>query len=79
LSGLELRLFLLTRSDPQPGEVGQQIVCARSSDAARRLAGQKAGPEGKHGWMHIDGASCVELVPSGEPRVLMLAVTGRQP
>lgn len=66
-----MKLFLLTR-ESAVGEVRSIVVRAPTTEAARRLASAKAGPEGKDAWLHINKSTCTELADGGEAGVVVV-------
>jgi hypothetical protein len=56
---------------PMPDTVLGFIVRAETAAAARKLAREKAGDEGGYIWLNGEQSTCVELLPDGDPCVVM--------
>lgn len=47
------------------------VIRADSEDMARKIASTACSDEGSYPWLSEDYSTCVELVPSGEPRIII--------
>lgn len=69
-----MTLYLLTRkvrSNPTYDVVNGFVIRARNIDSARLMASMQAGDEGPNTWLKPEHSVCMELSPSGLPKVIL--------
>ena len=47
------------------------VVRAADERAARKIAAQECGAEGDRAWLNEKRSSCIELLPEGEPGLIL--------